>query len=585
MSRSIYWKITLPLVVLVLVILSFLGFFMVDSVRSIQLENLRLNLVREARLVADNTLPYLDPLSMENIQALAQTSGDEIEARVTIISLDGTVLGDSWESPSQMENHSSRPEVQEALASGTGVSTRFSVTTGQTMMYVAVPIKYQGNTVGVSRVAWPLTAVNSSVNRAIRTIAWSLAAAALLVILATFFITRRITRPIRQATRAAMRISSGQFDRQIEIRSRDELGQLGRAFNRMSDNLQEMMASLAEERNKLFTVLATMADGVIMTDSAGKVLLANPAAGALFNFQVEKALDKPLIEVILNYQVEETVKQCLASGQKVNSQVDTTSGQFLRVLAVPLKTAKISGVLLLFQNLTELRSLQTLRREFVGNISHELRTPLAAIKAIVETLQDGAIQDSAVAQDFLIKVNAEVDSLTQMVNELIELSRIETGKTDLNFESLNLNEIAEETWRRLSPQAERKPVTLVSDLQKDLPPVQADRERIQQVFTNILHNAIKFTPPDGYIKIITRSAEDAVTVRISDTGIGISQKDIPRIFERFFKADKSRTGEGSGLGLAIAKHIIQAHHGKIWVESQEGKGSTFSFSIPVAHDK
>jgi two-component system phosphate regulon sensor histidine kinase PhoR len=274
------------------------------------------------------------------------------------------------------------------------------------------------------------------------------------------------------------------------------------------------------------------------------------------------------------------VKQCLSARQKQNALVETTTAKFLRVIAIPLTTESLSGSLVLLQDLTELRSLQSMRREFVGNISHELRTPLAGIKAIVETLQDGAVDDPALARDFLNKVNNEVDSLTQMVNELIELSRIETGKASLNLAPVDLNSLVQEVAVRLMPQAERKQIALITRLAIDLPTVQGDRDRLQQVIVNILHNAVKFTPAEGIITLETLSDTSAVTVKISDSGIGISKEDLPHIFERFFKADRSRSDSGSGLGLAIARHIIQAHGGKIRVESQESKGSTFSFSLP-----
>jgi two-component system phosphate regulon sensor histidine kinase PhoR len=353
----------------------------------------------------------------------------------------------------------------------------------------------------------------------------------------------------------------------------------------MSANLSDTMAAISDEKSKLTAILSKIADGVIMTDSKTRIILANPASELLFNFKENKALEKPLIEILLNYEIDELLKKSISTGQEQKAQFDTTSGKFLRVIAVPLKTNKISGALLLFQDLTEMRSLQTMRREFVGNVSHELRTPLAAIKAIVETLQDGAIHDNAVAGDFLNKVDSEVDSLTQMVNELIELSRIETGKTHLNLELVNLNQEIQGVFRHLSPQAERKSVNLVLTLKDDLHLILADRERLQQVIINMVHNAIKFTPARGKITIQTDATDNSVTVHISDTGIGISKDDLPHIFERFFKADKSRSNSGSGLGLAIAKHIVQAHGGKIWVQSQEGQGSIFSFSIPITSTK
>jgi two-component system phosphate regulon sensor histidine kinase PhoR len=449
------------------------------------------------------------------------------------------------------------------------------------MMYAAVPVVDQGNNIGIARVSLPLTAVEDAVSSGKRTIAVATALAALLVVLGGALITRMITRPVRKLTRAAVRVSAGQYGQEIEVQSRDELGQLSRAFNLMSANLKIEMDAISDERNKLLTILSTVADGVIMTDSAGQILLTNQAVESLFKFQREKARGRPLIEVILNHEIDAILKACLAANQKRTIQLDTTAGRFLQVVAVPLKIDGASGALLLFQDLTELRTLQTMRREFIGNVSHELRTPLAGIKAIVETLQEGALDDKEVAREFLSKVDYEVDVLTQMVNELIELSRIETGKVQLHLEMTDLNILIQEVISRLSPQAERKQITLSKDLQAGLPQIEIDREKVRQVLENILHNAVKFTPAGGQIRLSASFTSDSLTIQVGDSGIGISKEDLPHIFERFFKADRSRSTSGSGLGLAIAKHLIQAHGGEIWVKSELGKGSNFGFTLPL----
>jgi two-component system, OmpR family, phosphate regulon sensor histidine kinase PhoR len=584
MSRSLYWKITVPFILLIVVGMSLLGFFLANSQRESQMNHLQEYLANESRLVADAALPdFIEPGLNNQLDNLAKKIGNDIQARVTLIALDGTVLGDSQENPASLDNHSNRPEVIAALQSGLGISQRFSTSIRENMLYVAVPITNLGQKLGVARVALPLTAVNTSVSSAISTTVLGVLLAALLVILAASFITRMITHSTRQVTRAAVRIAAGHYDHSISVKSDDELGRLGHAFNKMSRTIKESMLKISEEKNKLSSILYTLNDGVIMTDIHGQILLANPAAENLFSFKESRALGKPLIETLFNHEIENLLKQCLATREKQVIQVDTNNGKYLRVYAVPLKTETLTGAVILLQDLTELRNLQTMRRQFVGNISHELKTPLAGIKAIVETLQDGAINDPAVAVDFLKKAAFEVDSMTQLVSELIELTRIETGAVQLNIETLNMNSIIKDTVTRLLPQAERKQIKIYPNLDDDLPTVQGDRERIQQVVGNILHNAIKFTPPSGQIRITTAVKDHSVLVRMADSGIGISKEDLVHIFERFFKADKSRTHEGSGLGLAIAKHIIQAHNGKIWVDSQEGRGSTFSFSLPIGN--
>jgi two-component system, OmpR family, phosphate regulon sensor histidine kinase PhoR len=579
--RSLFWKIILSLSLLILVSLGSLGFYIASSVRSAQLEQLRTDLLGKARLVAESALPdFSDPAKRQNLADLAVATGQEIVARVTLIAADGTVLGDSNDNPAAMENHSGRPEVQQALASGWGESTRYSTTESQNFMYLAVPVTDQGKVLGIARVALPTTEVDRLVGKTSVTVAWAMLIVALLVIAAAAIITRMILRSVKQVTQAAVRISSGQFDLRIPIRSSDELGRMGQAFNKMSASLNETLTAISAEKSKLLTILETMADGVILTDSKGNILLSNQSSQSIFGFRESVVVGKPLIEVIINHEIEGVLRKCLETGRKQVAQIDTSGGKFLRVIAAPLK-AQPPGALLLFQDLTEMRSLQTIRRQFVGNISHELRTPLAGIKAVVETLQDGAIDDRRTALDFLERINHEVDNLTQIVNELIQLSRLETGKVELKLEPLDLNLLVRQIIDHLAPQAERKSITLVGDLFEDIPPVRADRDRLRQVMINILHNAVKFTPDGGKITLSTRLEGENVVVAVADTGIGISKEDLPHIFERFFKADKSRSGEGSGLGLAIARHIVQAHGGEIRVQSQEGRGSTFSFTLPA----
>jgi len=335
--------------------------------------------------------------------------------------------------------------------------------------------------------------------------------------------------------------------------------------------------TISEDRARLATILDNMADGVIMTDTGGNISLANKTAARLFN--IKEPENKPLIEAVRDYEIDELLKLCLKTAEMQTVQYEPgTSKRYLRAIAVPIAH---SGVLLLFQDLTSLRNLQTTRRELIGNISHEFRTPLAGIKAMAETLRDGAVDDKKAARDFLTRIDSEVDRLTQLVAELTELSRIETGKAELKLEPLNLNNLVEEVTAQLSPQAERKQLAVAKELAADLPLVPADEARMRQVMLNLLHNAIKFTGPGGKITVTTRREGDSVAVDIADTGRGIAREDLAHVFERFYKGDKARAGEGTGMGLAIAKHIIEAHGGDIRVQSEEGKGSTFSFSLPL----
>jgi len=350
----------------------------------------------------------------------------------------------------------------------------------------------------LARVALPLTAMRSSVDSTAMTMVIAIVIVTLLVILAASFIARMITQPVRRITKAAEQIAAGKLGQQIPVLTNDEIGRLSHAFNAMSLSLHQLVGEISAERTKLQTVLANMTDGIVMTDAEGKIILANQAAESLFNFRADEATARSVIEVVRDHEADELLKLCLRTHQIQSIHFDSIiSRRFLRAIAVPIADNDIRGAVILFQDLTELRNLQTMRRELVGNISHELRTPLAGIKAMVETLRDGAIEDQAVAMDFLARIESDVDRLTQTVSELTELSRIESGKAELRLEPLNLNEIIQDIIQQLSPLAGRQQVAIATNLAPDLPEVRADRDRMRQTVINLVHNAIKFNKPGG----------------------------------------------------------------------------------------
>jgi len=579
--RSYQWRITIPFIALIIASMAALGIYLTNNARNSQIDDLRFQLGQEAKITAEAALPSLTGQG-GSPDALAKKLGQEIDSRVTIIAPDGTVLGDSLEDPAAMENHATRPEVKDALATGIGESNRYSTTLQEQMMYVAVTINHQGGVIGIARAALPLTSVESSVSHITRTIILATVIVTVLAVLAAWIIARTMTRPIRRLTRASKGISAGKLGQKIAITSQDEIGQLAQAFNEMSANLKTTLDTMSAEKNRLASILTSMADGVILTDAGGDIILANRAAGALFSFKEENVINKPVIEVVHDHEVDELLKLCLNAGQEQTIQFESgIARRFLRAIAVPLRNqGRLNGVLILLQDLTELRNLQTMRRDLVGNISHELRTPIAGIKAMAETLLSGAIDDKAAARDFLTRIEGEADRLTQMVAELTQLSRIETGQVELKKEPVNLNTLVDDAIAELNPLAEKQQVKLLKELTPDFPSVMADKDRIRQTIINLIHNAIKFNKAGGSVIISTGFNISSVSLSVADTGIGISRDDLPRVFERFYKADKARTGGGSGLGLAIAKHTVQAHGGDIRAQSEEGKGSTFTFTLP-----
>ena len=580
MFRSIRWRLATAFIVLIIVSIGGLSAYLVHFVRGNYLDNLESQLTNQARLVGDVSGPYFisGQISVDDI---AKRLGQQIEARVTIIDKNGVVLGDSDEDPATMENHGNRPEVIEALSSGVGSSIRYSTTLDLDMMYVAVPVTVNEEVVGFYRVALPLTEVNKSLEHISQAIIGGAAIAVVIAILLAIQISRTTTEPVKKLTQISKKIAEGELDQEIRVTAKDEVGDLAEAFNQMAAKLKEMVGLLTTERDKMTAILSNMADGILVVGGAGEVTMINRAAERIFQFSADKKSGHTFIEVVHDHEIDGILQKSLKTGGQQMGVVEIEPGrQLLGVVVTPIVGTR--GCVVLLQDLTEMRRLEKVRRDFIANISHELRTPTASLKVLAETLQEGAIDDPNVAKGFLDKINVETDRLAQMVSELNELSRIESGEVSLKKELIDIGEVVALVVERLKPQADRAELSLAVDIPSGIPRALADKERVEQVLVNLLHNAIKFTHSGGRINCVAKIEGNDISVSVVDTGIGIPADDLPRIFERFYKADKARAGGGTGLGLAIAKHIVEAHGGKIWAESIEGKGSTFTFTLPIA---
>jgi two-component system phosphate regulon sensor histidine kinase PhoR len=332
------------------------------------------------------------------------------------------------------------------------------------------------------------------------------------------------------------------------------------------------------ERARLATVLDRMTDGVLIADAGGRIQFANPAVERLF--ETENTLGRTVAEVLRHYQLVEAWQRSRETGEAQEESVELPARrQFLQLVVLPDR--QTGGSLLLVQDLTRVRRLETVRRDFISNVSHELRTPLASLKALTETLRDGALEDPKAAHRFLGRIETEVDALTQMATELLELSRIESGQVPLEFKAAPAAGLLLSAADRMRAQAERAGLVLRMDAPQDMAEVRADPPRLEQVLVNLIHNAVKFTRPGGEVVLSAQAEGDFVRFAVRDTGVGIPEEDLPRIFERFYRVDRSRSSGGTGLGLSISRHLVEAHGGKIWVESVEGQGSTFYFTIPT----
>jgi two-component system phosphate regulon sensor histidine kinase PhoR len=394
---------------------------------------------------------------------------------------------------------------------------------------------------------------------------------------------RRAVRDYAESLRQGAPGSASSFGR---------LEAVSAAVRSIAADFERQLAGVTTERNRLSAVLDQMTDGVLIADAEGRVQFCNPAARRILD--KPDPLDRSVTEVLRHHQLVEAWQRSRRMGSLQSESVETPmQHQFLHLIAMPDQYA--GGSLLLIQDLTRLRRLETVRQDFVSNISHELRTPLASLKALAESLQAGAVSDPEAGPHFLARMIVEVDALTQMAQELLDLSRIESGQVALEMQNVAARKLLQSAADRMKMQAERAGLDLRVECSDDLPRAHADPSRLEQVLVNLIHNAVKFTRPGGEVvlsaQVVTdgegpdhadRSAGGAIRFSVRDSGTGIPADDVPRIFERFYRVDRSRAGAGTGLGLAIAKHIVEAHGGKIWVESIEGQGSAFSFSIPMA---
>ncbi|MGQ9803076.1 MAG: ATP-binding protein [Anaerolineae bacterium] len=581
---SIRRRIVISYVILILAAAVLLTVSLPAWVRRSHLANLESQLLSEARWVGDALAPSPAWVTPDgSLDAEARHYADLLGARITLIAADGKVLGEAHPDSTRMDNHLYLPEVQQALTSGQGSSIRYSATVGYEMMYAAVPVYRAGRLVGFARVALPLRQIEISVARLRQTILLMTLVTAVLAALLAVLVAERTARPVRRLTAAVERMAAGDLNVHLLPSTRDEVGVLTRAFNQMAEKLRETVNTLREEHSRLVAVLESMADGVVITDDDGRIRLINPAAARLFNTAAGAAMGQPFAAVARDYRIIQLWRRCCAERLEQVEPVDLErQGPFLQVIVTPLGAKPSEACIVILQDLTRVRRLETIRRDFISNISHELRTPLASLKALVETLRDGALEDPPAAQRFLERMEIEVDALAQMVQELLELSRIESGQAPIHQAPVSVSEIVSPVVERLRPQAERASIHLAVEMASDLPAVLADVERARQVVTNLVHNAIKFTPQGGQIVVKAREEGTNLLISVQDTGVGIAPDDLPRIFERFYKADRSRSGGGTGLGLAIAKHIVEAHGGRIWAESTLGRGSTFHFTLPLA---
>lgn len=558
------------------------------QLRELFIKGVRSDLLRELRL---NSQMLEERPPGWGDSALADSWADRVGAalavRVTIIDLDGRVIGDSYVDAGKIpfvQNHRGRKEVMSAVAGGYGESIRFSETVQEQMLYMAVPVGVPQRW-GVLRFAKPLHDIHLLEDEVRRGIEGGLFWALLLGLSAGICSAVFLSRPLERIADAADRFLHGETDVRMDIRRRDEMGRLSLAFNYMADEVVRM----SRQEEWLREVLSSIREAIIVTNAEGQIVLVNPAASRLF--PIDGAMNRSMpVKQIADRVIRELIERVQASGtsnfrEEVTAR--TSKGErVLKVSAVPVMHGdRFNGTVFVINDITRLRTLERTRRDFVASVSHELRTPLASIRGYAETLLDGAVEDPETATAFLRIILQESEQLTALVNDVLDLSRIESGKIVYDFGPVDVRTQLEKTIELFEPAARKKGVRIETALPEGLPPVMADSGYFDVVMRNLVDNALKYVDASsGLVRIRAFTTPGYVNIEVEDNGIGIPQADLDRIFERFYRVDKARSRElgGTGLGLSIVKHIVLAHKGDIQVRSRVNHGTVFTVTLPVA---
>ncbi len=587
MGRSrLFWKLFSVYVGLNLTLA--LGFLLFISSRQAQqtLDQIKHRLRDQAVLLESQVGPRLSRGGAVDFQPLFKRLAARTQTRLTLVDINGNVLADSHRDPATLENHRDRPELIDAAAAGVGVARRISSTLGVPMYYVAVPVRQGGETIALVRVALPVQEIDNKI-QANRTRLWTLAGSvAVLASGLTYLTTRRIVQPLYQLIRAARAVGQAHVPVRVPAHSRDEIGVLGTAFNRMQDELARRVRQSEEYGQRLETVLRSMIEGVIVVDADERVLLANAASERLLGFGTSNFAGRPLRDATRNREVLQAVSGALKSNsvEETEFELPGPHRRIVALRAIRLPGTPHPGAVAVLRDMTELRALERMRSEFVANVSHELKTPLAAIKAYAETLRLGAIHDEEHNVDFVNRIEQHTDRLHQLILDLLALARVEAGRETLEIADLVLTDVVESCIAEFQEAAAAKNIALGMKPPENVVRVRGEEEALRTILTNLIDNAIKYTDDDGSVSIRWWSEDRAAVLEVSDTGIGIAPEDQARVFERFYRVDKARSRElgGTGLGLAIVKHLTQALGGSVHISSTLGEGTAFQVRLPSA---
>ena len=591
---NIRTQLTLTYIGIVVLVLLAMYFILEGTLKGLFSDRITNELEVQASLTREfliEQLPQRENFTYAVIDGLIDRIGEAGNVRLTFIDHTGVVWGDTerdGDSLIEMDNHLDRPEIQQAIEYGSGMVNRKSDTTQTNFRYFALPIEQRGNLVGFCRLAVPMVSVKSALGNIQRVLLVASIAGSILVIIITIFATGAIAKPIKKLTQMTQSVATGELTTPVEVNTANELGQLSRNFNLMTDRVQTQIERISLENQRLETILNSMSEGVLLVNGPSEITYANPAAIAMLNLP-ENYVGRALIEINRIPQLQALVRNAEKKQELAYSEIRLANLNESEAEVTVVPVASQSEYVIVIHDVSKLRRLERIRADFVANVSHELRTPLTTIQGYAETLLTNGNTKTKKRKEFLVKILKHSERLSRLISDLLELARLETGDVELKRTQCHLKEFHEQVLDVFEPVLEESGVTLEWEMPEDLPQVSVDSQLFMQVFVNLIDNAIKYTPDGG---VITVSAEgngpnsDAVNeviVHIQDTGIGIPSESQPRVFERFYRVDKGRARKmgGTGLGLAIAKHILLCHNGRIWLESELGQGTVFHFALPI----
>jgi len=587
-NKRLVWQIFPPFLVILVCALIAVTWTISRELGSFQLNQATRDLEARALLAGEQLSGDINQAGAATVDRLSKELGKKISTRITVILSDGTVIGDSEENPQQMDNHAGRPEITVALQGKTGTATRFSQTLQQNMLYVAIPAFEKGQVTGSIRTALSM----SELERTLAKITWKLVggglAVAMIAALVALAVSRRISRPLGELQRGAESFARGDLDHPLPGSSVAEINGLAEAMNSMAAQLDERLRTVVQQRNEQ-AVLASMIEGVIAIDTEQVILKINSAAGDLLNIDPAVAGGRRIGEVTRKVELHRFVAQALASNEPIEAELTLPhhdEERYLQTHGSPLRGAdgqKI-GALIVVHNVTRLRRLENLRRDFVANVSHELKTPITAIKGAVETLKDGAMDDPQAVKPFLDIAGRQTDRLNAIIEDLLALSRLEREAESAGIERTQqkLQPILESAVQACATTSDELNIEIRVFCSETLS-ARVNAPLLEQAVVNLVSNAIKYSEKGDAVNVESWQDKNQVMIKVQDRGVGIAKEHLPRLFERFYRVDaaRSRAIGGTGLGLAIVKHIVQAHDGEVSVHSIPGEGSVFTISLPV----